>query len=186
MLENAQGLDGEMPSDAQSVSDTLRGESRAFEQIVSVYHGRVFGFLMRMVKHQQDAEDLTQQTFVKAFQSLHGFQQDRPLINWLLTIARNNALNFFRSAKVWEPISEELPAEDLSPARELAQRDGADNIWERVRLLLPPRQFEVLWLRYGEDLSVKETAQVVGLSQTHVKILVFRGRRSLLKGDIKL
>jgi RNA polymerase sigma-70 factor (ECF subfamily) len=186
MLENVQNLDGGMPSDAECVLDTLRGESRAFEQIVSVYHGRVFGFLMRMVKHQQDAEDLTQQTFVKAFQSLQGFQPDRPLINWLLTIARNNALNFFRSAKDWEPISEEMPAGDLSPAGAVAQWDGADDIWERVRLLLPPRQFEVLWLRYGEDLSVKETAQVVGLSQTHVKILVFRARRRLLKGEIKL
>ena len=178
-------LDATM-TDTSRVQGALLGCNEAFAQIVGAHHERIFGFLLRMVRHQQDAEDLTQQTFIKAFHNLGDFQQDRPLINWLLTIARNNALNFFRSSKPWEPVPEHIPASGLSPADAAAERDGTENLWDRVRALLPLRQFEVLWLRYGEELSVKETAQVMGLSQVHIKILVFRARNTLLKGDLKL
>jgi RNA polymerase sigma-70 factor (ECF subfamily) len=136
-----------------------------------------------MTRQRQDAEDLTQQTFIKAFQHLAGFDGSRPLINWLLTIARNNTLNLFRAAKKWEEIPETLAGRELSPARAAEERDRSDSLWERARTTLSRREFEVLWLRFGEDLSVKETAAVVGLTQTHVKVLVFRARRALLKGE---
>ncbi len=168
-------------SDAALVRDALAGERRAFDQIVATYHRRVFGFIHQMTKQRQDAEDLTQQTFIKAFDNLSRFQQGRPLINWLLTIARNNAINHFRAVKPWEPVPEDLAAAEHSPSSAAEEREESDNLWDRARAILPRRQFEVLWLRFGEELSVRETAQVVGLTQTHVKILVFRARRALLK-----
>lgn len=179
-------MEQELPMASDSVARVLRGDLGPFEQIVSQYHSRVFSFLLRMVRHHHEAEDLTQQTFIKAYQAFASYEPDRPLLNWLLTIARNNALNFFRAQKPWEPLSEELPANGHSPDVAAEERDGTDYLWDRVRALLPQRQFEILWLRYGEDLSVKETAEVVGLSQTHVKILVFRARHALLKGEIRL
>ena len=60
---------------------------------------RVYNFLHQLTRHRHDAEDLAQQTFIKAYHHLAGFDPRRPLINWLLTIARNNAINHFRDTK---------------------------------------------------------------------------------------
>jgi RNA polymerase sigma-70 factor (ECF subfamily) len=183
-LTTAQGMDpieGGCSNDADTVRQVLGGDSDAFSRIVGVYHARVFGFLQQMTRHRQDAEDLTQQTFLKAFQNLARLDVSRPLIHWLLKIARNNALNHFRSAKPFEPVPEHLPAVALSPDQSAETQDAQADLWEKARAVLPSRQFEILWLRYGEDFSVKETAQIVGLTQTHVKILVFRARNTLLK-----
>jgi RNA polymerase sigma-70 factor, ECF subfamily len=181
MAQSMDPIDGVTSNDADTVREVLGGDPDAFSRIVGVYHARVFGFLKQMTRHRQDAEDLTQQTFLKAFHNLARLDLSRPLIHWLLTIARNNALNHFRSAKPFEPVPEHLPAAELSPDQSAEAQDAQTDLWEKARAILPPRQFEILWLRYGEDFSVKETAQIVGLTQTHVKILVFRARHTLLK-----
>jgi RNA polymerase sigma-70 factor (ECF subfamily) len=136
-----------------------------------------------MTRQRQDAEDLTQQTFVKAFQHIERVDPSRPIINWLLTIARRTALNHFRSARKWEFVPAELASDEPSPIRQLEQQERSDNLWSRARRVLNQREFEVLWLRFGEDLSTEETARVVGLTQIHVKVLVHRARQRLMKGE---
>ena len=173
----------EPPADeAALVQATLAEDPRAFETIVRLHSHRVFGFLHQFTRHRQDAEDLTQQTFLKAYQSLHRFDCHRPLINWLLTIARHNALNHFRSARKWEEVPEQTASAAPSPAHSAEEKDLSENLWARARRLLSPREFEVLWLRFGEELSTEETARIAGLTQTHVKVLVYRARQQLLKG----
>jgi RNA polymerase sigma-70 factor (ECF subfamily) len=167
--------------EAGLVREILAGNVGAFNGIVRTHHQRVFNFLYQMTRQRQDAEDLTQQTFIKAFDHLAGFDPRRPLINWILTIARNNALNHFRAAKKWEPVPEHTAAAGPSPARSAEERDRTDSLWARARAVLSQREFEILWLRFAEDLSVEETARVVGLTQTHVKVLVYRARQALLK-----
>lgn len=179
--EAGAGLD-----EAGLVRDTLTGARGAFDQLVRAHHRRVFNFIYQLTRQRQDAEDLTQQTFIKAYQHLARFDGSRPLINWLLTIARNNTLNHFRAAKKWEEIPESTMGGEPSPAHVAENRDSRTNLWERARELLGRREFEVLWLRFGEDLSIQETAGVVGLTQTHVKVLVFRARRALLKAEKSL
>jgi RNA polymerase sigma-70 factor, ECF subfamily len=160
-----------------------RGDSRAFEDLVRLHHRRVLNFLYQMTRHRQDAEDLTQHTFVKAFQHIHRVDGERPIINWLLTIARRTALNHFRSARKWEYVPAELTSNEPSPARQLEHQDHAENLWARARRVLSQREFEVMWLRFAEDLSTEETARVAGLTQIHVKVLVHRARNHLLKGE---
>lgn len=169
------------PDEAGLVRDTLNGDAGAFDELVRAHHRRVFNFVFHLTRQRQDAEDLTQQTFIKAFTHLRRFDGRRPLINWLLTIARHNTLNHFRAAKKWEEVPEALAGSEPSPAHSAEDRDHSDTLWARARIVLSRREFEVLWLRFGEDLSIKETAGVVGLTQTHVKVLVFRARRTLLK-----
>jgi RNA polymerase sigma-70 factor (ECF subfamily) len=170
-------------AEAGLVRETLAGNVRAFDQIVRTHHRRIYQFLHQMTRQHQDAEDLTQQTFIKAFNHLAGFDGRRPLLNWLFTIARHNALNHFRAAKKWEEVPEHAAGTGPSPAQAAETRDRADGLWERARAVLSRREFEVLWLRFGEELSVKETASVIGLTQTHVKVLVWRARQTLLKGE---
>jgi RNA polymerase sigma-70 factor, ECF subfamily len=169
--------------EATLVRAAAGGDARAFEQIVHAHHRRVFNFLYHMTRHRHDAEDITQQTFVKAYHHLGTFDCARPLINWLLTIARRTALNHFRSAKRWEYMPVEPASGAPSPAHYAEQKDRADNLWTRARRVLSQREFEVLWLRFAEDLSTEETARVMGLTQIHVKVLVHRARQHLLKGE---
>lgn len=109
---------------------------------------------------------------------------EQPLINWLFTIARRTALNHFRDTRRWEEIPEDSAVAGDSPARQAEEREGAANIWTRARAVLSQREFEVLWLRFGEELSTEETARAAGLTAANVKVIVFRARQQLLKGDI--
>ena len=172
-------------NEAEIVRAAAAGDAQAFQQLVHTHHQRVFYYLCHMVRHRQDAEDLTQQTFLKAFNNLGTFDCARPLVNWLLTIARHNALNHFRDRKKWEHMPVDLASDAPSPAREFEHRDQVSNVWERARHILSTREFEVLWLRFGEEMSTLETARTMGLTQVHVKVLVFRARRQLLKEGIR-
>jgi RNA polymerase sigma-70 factor, ECF subfamily len=168
--------------EAALIRQAAAGDTRAFGELVHVHHRRVFNFLAQMTRHQQDAEDLTQQTFIKALRHLARFDQRRPIINWLLTIARHNAINHFRDGNKWEQLTHEPAGAEPSPARRAEQRELADNLWARARELLSAREFEVLWLRFGEEMTTRETAEVVDLTETHVKVILFRARQALLKG----
>jgi RNA polymerase sigma-70 factor (ECF subfamily) len=168
--------------EAGLIREAAAGDTRAFGEIVHHHHARVFNFLRQMTRHHQDAQDLTQQTFIKAYHHLARFDQRRPLINWLLTIARNNALNHFRDVKKWDEMPLEVAGSEPTPAHQAEQKEHAENLWTRARALLSAREFEVLWLRFAEELSTRETAHVVGLTEVHVKVLVFRARQALLKG----
>jgi len=165
------------------VRAAANGDRAAFDAIVHAHHRRVFNFLYHLTRHRHDAEDITQQTFLKAYQHLDSFDCARPLINWLLTIARRTALNHFRSAKRWEYLPTEPASSTPTPAQQTEQKDRADHLWGRARRVLSEREFEVLWLRFAEELSTHETARVMGLTQIHVKVLVHRARQHLLKGE---
>jgi RNA polymerase sigma-70 factor (ECF subfamily) len=163
------------------VRQASEGDFSGFQQIVQLHTSRVFNFVFQMTRHRQDAEDLVQQTFIKAYRNLHRFDGRRPIINWLLTIARRSALNHFRSSKRWEEMPESTASNDPSPAAHAEHKEQKENLWAGARRLLSERQFAVLWLRYGEDLSIEDTARVTGLTQAHIKIIVFRARNHLMK-----
>jgi RNA polymerase sigma-70 factor (ECF subfamily) len=173
------------PDDAGLVLSAANGDARAFEKLVQLYHRRVFSFVHQMTRQREDAEDITQQTFVKAFQHIERVDATRPIINWLFTIARRTALNHFRSVRKWEFVPAELASDEPSPARQLEQQEHTDNVWTRARRVLSQREFEVLWLRFAEEMSTKETARITGLTQIHVKVLVHRARQRLLKGEVR-
>lgn len=184
--EPASGPAVPCPDDAAIVRAAIGGDARAFEQIVGAYHRRVFNFLQQMTRQREDTEDLTQQTFIKAYQHIERVDPERPIINWLLTIARRTALNHFRSARKWEFVPADLASSEPSPARQLEVQDRADHLWARARRVLSQREFEALWLRFAEERSTEETAEIMGLTQIHVKVTVHRARQRMLKGEIAL
>ena len=168
-------------ADARLIADCLKGDMRAFDEIVRSHTPRVFNYVLHMTRHRQDAEDIAQQTFIKAYTHLSSFDPTRSFIAWLLTIARRTALNHFRSAKHFESVAEDAAAGDITPDRHLEKRDQLDTLWSQAKRVLSDREFEVLWLRYAEDRSLEETAKIVGLNQTHTKIIAFRARQRLIK-----
>lgn len=168
-----------------SSSDSGMGMDRAsFAALVEEHQDRLRGFLYRYTRSKQDAEDLAQDTFVKAYRNLHRYDSRYSFTTWLYTIARRTAYNHYRDTKRTEPIEfEVIAASDAAPDEEATQGDERAWIWEATKSLKPDFR-EALALKYVEDRSVEEIARIMGKSQTNVKIILFRARNQL-KGLMK-
>ncbi len=174
-----------MGSDFQSFTDqelaqqTQAGSLAAFEELVYRYEGRIYGFVTNACGNSADGREVTQDTFVRAFQAIEQFDTQRGFAPWLFTIARRQCLNRYRAARprVDEPLPE-LPDED-DPAELLARQEERQSLWELARRCLPGVQFQALWLKYAEEMNVADIAPVLRKTQTHVKVLLFRARQAL-------
>jgi RNA polymerase sigma-70 factor (ECF subfamily) len=145
------------------------------------YEGRIYGFLLKSCGNDTDARELAQDTFVRAFQAILQFDLRCDFAPWLFTIARRKLIDHIRAHR---PISDEpLPdtPDFFDPAEALAQNEDAQNLWDLARRGLPAIQFQTLWLRYVEDMDVAQIAQVLRLTKTHVKVLLFRARAAMAK-----
>jgi RNA polymerase sigma-70 factor (ECF subfamily) len=150
----------------------------SFAELVRLYQDRIFGYLWRITGNAHDAEDIAQITFLKAYQAMHRFNCANSFTSWLYVIAKRTALNHLRDAR-HEVVSETTDEVDqASPAVILEQTEEQTSLWS-VAQQLKPAQYEALWLRYGEGLSVAETARVMGMGQIRVRVLIHRARGQL-------
>jgi RNA polymerase sigma-70 factor, ECF subfamily len=172
-------LDFQSMSDEDLARQCQGGGFVAFEELVRRYENRIYSFIFQSCGHDADAREVTQDTFVRAFQAIARFDPRRPFAPWLFAIARRKGIDCFRARIPGDdqPAPEELDAED--PAELLARREDAQALWRRARARLPDGQFQSLWLRYAEDMDIAQIAGVMGKTQTHVKVLLFRARHTL-------
>jgi len=160
------------------IDQSRRGSREAFGELIRQFEGRVFNYLAQFTGNAHDAQDLTQDTFVKAWRGIGRFQSSGSFSAWIFIIARRTALNHFRSRR-HESTSE--PPEEIdesTPARMFEESEERASLWALARKL-KPAQYEVLWLRYGEGLSVQETARVMRTNPIRVRVLLHRGRAAL-------
>ena len=174
-----------MAIESQTISDealarqSQDGDLAAFEELVRRYENRIYSFAFQSCGRQADAREVTQDTFVRAFQAIAQFDPGRSFAAWLFTIARRKGIDSFR-ARI--PSGDEAAPEGLDaddPAEMLARREEAQDLWRRARAWLPDSQFQALWLRYVEDMDISDIARVLRKTQTHVKVLLFRARHKL-------
>lgn len=166
-------------SDAELARQTQAGSAAAFEQLVHRYEHRVNAFATQFCRNAADAREVTQDTFVKAFQSVQQFDSHREFAPWLFTIARHKCIDCHRAVR---PVSEAaIPegADENHPAELLSRREDRQQLWQLARRCLTDNQFQALWLRYAEDMDVAQVAQVLGKTRIHVKVLLFRAREIL-------
>lgn len=166
------------PSSEQLAERSQAGCPESFEQLLLRYENPVFNFLHQLARNRQDAEDLTQETFLRAYRSLYRYDPSLSFATWLFTIARRVAASHFRGATHFEELPADDQAVEADPAKLLESQDEQNSIWRRARAL-KPKQFEVLWLRYQEGFSVAETARIMRTNQIHVKVLLHRARANL-------
>jgi RNA polymerase sigma-70 factor, ECF subfamily len=166
-------------TDQELARQTQAGSLAAFEELVYRYEGRIFGFVANLCSNAADARELTQDTFVRAFQAIEQFDSQRSFAPWLFTIARRKCLDHYRAARppADEPVPELADLDD--PAELLARQEDRHSLWELARRHLPKPQFQALWLKYAEEMNVADVAQVLRKTQTHVKVLLFRARQAL-------
>jgi RNA polymerase sigma-70 factor (ECF subfamily) len=132
------------------------------------------------VGNTHDAEDLTQEVFVRAYRSIQKFDTHRPFAPWLFTIARRAAATFYRRIRPTVEIQHETPSDAADPQKQAESRDDCDRIWSYARSL-KPRYFQVLWLRYREEFSMQEISEILGTTNINTKVLLHRARSDLAK-----
>jgi len=167
----------------QAISGEREGESMrcTFTTLAREFYAPVFNFIARQAPNREDAADITQQVFVQAYRSFERFDQEKDFAPWIYTIARRCVADFYRRRRATVTQLEDSLRDPLpDPHEQAARREGADRLWDLARGL-KTRFFQVLLLHYKEGFSLEETAQVMGITTTHAKVLVFRARNALKK-----
>lgn len=169
--------------DAALVEAAQHGDAAAFDTLVTRHRRAVYQVCFRFVHHHEDAADLTQDTFVRAWKSLPAFRGQARFGTWIYRIAVNVSLNKV-SAKGprAEVVDLDLLADDREPAPGQALSDRErDAAVRRAVQSLPPRQRTALILRTYHELSHQEVAAIVGTSVGAVKANVFHALANLRK-----
>lgn len=176
----------------QIVRRAQKGDKAAFELLVGRHQHRVFAVARGIVKRQEDAEDVAQQVFVKAYFSLKRFDQRAAFSTWLYKITVNECWDLLRKRKarplIYESdFNDEQSSQFSAIEREsaggpdaserLAMRQRLDNMLDQ----LEPRDRSMLVLKEVEGFSVEEIADLLGLNANTVKVRLFRARRKIVE-----
>lgn len=153
----------------------------AFTELVTRFEKRLFNFLLRRVQCPADAEDITQESFVRAWQSIERYDPTWEFSTWLFTIGRRLAANQIaknkRAPKALGPAIE--PSHTDDPAKIAADIEQQRGLWDLVQIALNTDQQTALWLRYGESMPVQDIAKVLGRTSVSVRVMLFRARQTL-------
>src|SRR5512133_531988 len=181
--------------DKELVSRAKAGDLEAFEALTNRHEQRVYSLALRMLRQEQDAEDVTQQTFLSALENLGGFRGDASFSTWLLRIATHAALKIIRKRKGLPTVSLDEasePREDDGPIphpeyiadwrqspAELVHRNEVRQLLDDALAQLDEKHRMVFLLRDIEGFSVRETAQALGLTEANTKVRLLRARLQL-------
>ncbi|HXB61874.1 MAG TPA: RNA polymerase sigma factor [Acidobacteriaceae bacterium] len=181
----------EIHPDVALVERAKGGDEAAFEQLIRQYDRQIFRIARHITQNKEDAEDIVQDTFLKAYQKLHQFQGNSKFYTWLVRIAVNESLMRLRKRRNSKTVSmdEDVQTEEGSVPRDFAdwtpdpeQQYGQGELGEILRKTiagLPPGFRSVFTLRDVENLSTEETAEALGLSVPAVKSRLLRARLQL-------
>jgi len=180
--------------DAEVVGRCRAGDQRAYRELIHRYQARVYSVALRMMRSAEDAEDLTQETFVRVFRAIDRYDPSRPFAAWVLTIVSRLCIDHIRRKRIptlpmvqRDPGSDEERTLDIADAgpgpEDLSVHDEEE---QHVRTLidsLPPHYRIVVMLRHQQDFSYEEIATALELPLGTVKARIHRAR-ALLKGRI--
>jgi RNA polymerase sigma-70 factor (ECF subfamily) len=164
----------------------LRGDPDAARRLVEQHQGMVYGLACRVLGPGEDARDATQETFLRALQHLHRFRGECAFSTWLYRIALNECVARGRRRRLQDrrevPLAgDDPPGPDQGSALAALERDERDEQVHRAIAALPEAYRSVVVLRYLENLSYEETAQVLQLPLGTVKVRLFRARALLAR-----
>lgn len=171
-------------NDQHYIDKIIGGDTNAFAVLVDRYKDFVFTLALRMVKHREEAEEVSQDTFIKAYHSLHKFNGASKFSTWLYKIAYNTCLDQLKKHKREQHV---VPIDEFTERQVKTIENALDTIEDQERKkeiqdcinLLPNEDAFLLSLFYFEELSLEEISKVLGIKANHVKIKLFRARKKL-------
>ena len=163
--------------DAELVGRCVRGDPEAFEPLVARYQRVLFNVALRMVNDYEDARDVTQNAFVKAYEKLDTYDAHYKFFSWIYRIMMNEALNLLKRRRARDPLDPDLPSPS-NPQAEVEAREVSRRVQAAV-LTLPVDSREVVILRHFVELSYEEMSDILSLPEKTVKSRLFTARRRL-------
>ena len=167
------------------VKRVKRGETKAFEELVIIYQKFVYGTVLADVDNAHDAEDISQEVFLKAWRGINGFRGECSFATWLHRIAKNAACDFLRKEQKRKEITDDpesvlssVVSTDLTPEEEILDREGVLDI-EKIINTLPEEQREAVIYRDLMGITYLEIADITGVTVGTVKSRISRGRETV-------
>ena len=174
-------LSEQSEGDIQLVERYLSGDMTAFDELMIRYERQIYRVCYRFVNNRDDAMDLAQEVFIKAFEHLSSFRRESSMKTWLYRIAMNHCINHVKkNAREFVEISETIGSTSSSIQSELEDREQREHFRVLVKRL-PPKQKAILEMRINEQLSYEEIAAMSGRSISTIKASVFFALEKLRK-----
>jgi RNA polymerase sigma-70 factor, ECF subfamily len=168
-----------VPSDRDLIQRARRGESEAFGELVTRYQTSVFNVCYRILHGRAEAEDMAQETFIRAHERLSTFDEERPFGPWIRRVAANVCLNHLESRHVTAELNEERDADQgQGPETQAEARERSEQIRSALASL-PPHYRIVIELRHYQEMSYDEIASELNIPVSDVKSHLFRARKFL-------
>ncbi|HEU4573493.1 MAG TPA: RNA polymerase sigma factor [Chitinophagaceae bacterium] len=173
------------PSDIEIINRVLKGEQQAYAELVNRYQGYVFTLALRFTKNREDAEEVSQDIFIKAYRSLADFRGASKFSTWLYTIVNTTCITFLRKKKLEvhsldnEKVFEVADTKDSGFSANQVEQKSRINMVNRAIEMLSPDDAEILTLFYKAEQSLEEIGEVLGLEPNTVKVRLHRARQRL-------
>ncbi|MEM1328671.1 MAG: sigma-70 family RNA polymerase sigma factor [Bacteroidota bacterium] len=178
-----------MSNESEHIQRILAGDANAFRYFVREYQQYAYTLAFRIVRRPEDAEEVVQDAFLKAFKALQHFKQRSKFTTWFYPIVTRQALSHLRKKKL-DTVDVEVVAQQGDPSQNsahLIETDDRKQLIESVLDRMKVKERLVLQLHYLEEQSIEEIVMQTGFSTSNVKVLLYRGRKSfedLLPTDI--
>lgn len=180
----------EQVHDAELIRRCLANDQAAYGQLLARYRRQVLALVWRMVSDREEAQDLAQEAFIRAFRSLHTFDQTRSFPAWLYRITSNLCVDYYRKRKLdtvslvqsggegGEERTIDLPSGGAGPDEQYADRKGAERLDQLIRTLPAPYRIVVL-LRHQSEMAYDEIAEALNLPLGTIKARLHRAHKML-------
>ena len=172
-IKNEKKIDG-------LIKKAQEGDTNSFGEIYDIYLNNIYQFIFYKVTHKEIAEDLTEESFFKAWVNLKKYKkQSCPFSSWLYRISNNTVIDYLRKEKIkTEELMDEMPDKNMS-AKKDAEQYYNQKLLKKALSKLPNTQKEVIILKYINELKNKEIALILKKSDTAVRILISRALKKL-------
>jgi len=172
-------------NDNEIISKVLRGDHAAYAVLVNRYQNFVFTLVLRMVKNREDAEEIAQDVFIKAYKYLADFRGASKFTTWLYTIVNNTSITFLRKKKLDihsldnERVFEMAENQDSGMRANLVEQKSKQAMVNNAIAMLGPDDAEIITLFYKAEQSLEEIAAILGLEANTAKVRLHRARTRL-------
>ncbi|WNC16092.1 sigma-70 family RNA polymerase sigma factor [Brevibacillus brevis] len=171
-----------MQEDQEWVSQVLGGDKQAYAHLIRKYKNRVYALFLRMVQRPQDAQDLTQECFLKAYRYLHSYDTQRGFAPWLYRIAINLYVDSKTAKQRQQDLvafdDETMPTDEANPETIYLMGENWEELQKQIDRL--PQQYRlVLTLRYLEELTYQEISEILDISVATAQVRLHRAKQKL-------
>lgn len=171
--------------DNEIISRVLKGEQNAYAELVNRYQAYVFTLTLRMIKSREDAEEVAQDVFVKAYRSLADFRGESKFSTWLYTITNTTCITFLRKKKLDvhsldnEKVFEVADSKDSGFRANLVEQKSRVNMVNEAIAMLNPDDAEIITLFYKAEQNLEEISRILRLETNTAKVRLHRARTRL-------